>query len=442
MNFNISYLRQLKYVLREVAVIWICLTLVVVNGNSAPMWMPIKLPVAEASSVGMSAKGLGRIDKMIREHVEAGQIQGAVTAIARRGSVIHFSAYGQMDVKEGRAMEHDAIFRMASSSKAVLGVAAMMMIEEGKMRVEGPVSKYIPAFANSKVVEVVKLEKQAVGVPSSKLKKSFGKKVPEYRLVPAKTPVTIHHLLTHTSGLVSGGFGASIADVQKSNSDTLETYIGKLAKVPLDFQPGSKWGYSPRVGLDVVARIIEIVSESTYDQFLRERIFGPLEMNSTYFNLPSNLEAKRVVLNANWAKAKGWGKRTPYFSASGGLSSSAEDYLHFQQMLLNGGELFGRRILSSESVNSMRRNQVGDLFSSGGKKGREGVGFGYTVSVTMDPSTSGDNRGRGSFGWGGAFGTMSWTDPENELVAVIMLQQPHGKTLREFASLLKQAIVD
>ena len=111
-------------------------------------------------------------------------------------------------------------------------------------------------------------------------------------------------------------------------------------------------------------------------------------------------------------------------------------------MLLNGGELFGRRILSSESVNSMRRNQVGDLFSSGGKKGREGVGFGYTVSVTMDPSTSGDNRGRGSFGWGGAFGTMSWTDPENELVAVIMLQQPHGKTLREFASLLKQAIVD
>ena len=413
--------------------------MVVVNGNSAPMWMPIKLPVAEASSVGMSAKGLGRIDKMIREHVEAGQIQGAVTAIARRGSVIHFSAYGQMDVKEGRAMEHDAIFRMASSSKAVLGVAAMMMIEEGKMRVEDPVSKYIPAFANSKVVEVVKPEKQAVGVPSSKLKKSFGKKVPEYRLVPAKTPVTIHHLLTHTSGLVSGGFGASIADVQKSNSDTLETYIGKLAKVPLDFQPGSKWGYSPRVGLDVVARIIEIVSESTYDQF-EERIFGPLEMNSTYFNLPSNLEAKRVVLNANWAKAKGWGKRTPYFSASGGLSSSAEDYLHFQQMLLNGGELFGRRILSSESVNSMRRNQVGDLFSSGGKKGREGVGFGYTVSVTMDPSTSGIIA-VGALLVGEAFGTMSWTDPENELVAVIM-SATTGKTLREFASLLKQAIVD
>lgn len=406
------------------------------------MSKPTKLPVAEASSVGMSANGLGRIDGMIREHIEAGKIQGAVTAIARRGSVVHFSAYGQMDIKEGRAMEHNAIFRMASSSKPVLGVAAMMMIEEGKMRVEDPVSKYIPAFANSKVVVVDKHEKEPIKAPSSKFKKSSGKKVPNHRLVPAKTPVTIHHLLTHTSGLVSGGFGANIANVQKSNSDTLESYIDKLAKVPLDFQPGSKWSYSPRVGLDVVARIIEIVTETPYDQFLRERIFDPLEMNSTYFNLPSNLEAKRVVLNASWAKAKGWGKRTPYFSASGGLSSTAEDYLHFQQMLLNGGELFGRRILSSDSVNSMRRNQVGDLFSSGSKKGREGVGFGYTVSVTMDPSTSGDNRGRGSFGWGGAFGTMSWTDPENELVAVIMLQQPHGKTLREFASLIKQAIVD
>ena len=128
--------------------------------------------------------------------------------------------------------------------------------------------------------------------------------------------------------------------------------------MPLDFQPGTRWSYSPRTGLDVVARVIEIISGSSYDRFLRERIFDPLKMNSTYFNLPETLETKRVVLNADWVKAKGWGRRTNYYSASGGLSSTAEDFLHFQQMLLNGGVLFGHRILSPDSVAMMRKNQI------------------------------------------------------------------------------------
>ena len=214
--------------------------------------------------------------------------------------------------------------------------------------------------------------------------------------------------------------------------------------MPLDFQPGTRWSYSPRTGLDVVGRIIEIVSETPFDEFLRERIFNPLEMNCSYFNLPSDKESKRVVMKGgDWAKLKGWGP-TKYFSASGGLSSAAEGYLHFEQMLLNGGELFGHRLLRPTSVKMMSSNQVGELYSgpTGRKKGKKGMGFGYTVAVTLDPDAAANNRGKGAFGWGGAFGTISWTDPENELLAVIMLQQPHGRTQSDFGKAVRQAIIE
>ena len=181
-----------------------------------------------------------------------------------------------------------------------------------------------------------------------------------------------------------------------------------------------------------------------FDEFLRERIFNPLEMNNSYFNLPSDKESKRVVLKGrDVSKAKGWGP-TKFISASGGLSSAAEDYLHFEQMLLNGGELFGHRLLRPASVKMMSSNQVGDLYSglTGRKKGQKGMGFGYTVTVTLDPNAAANNRAKGAFGWGGAYGTMSWTDPENELVAVIMLQQPRGGMQSDFEKAVQQAIIE
>ncbi len=344
-----------------------------------------------------------------------------------------------MDVKNARTMEPDAIFRMASSTKPVLGVAAMMMIEKGLISPTDPVSKYIPEFASMKVAVLAESGDQDTRLTSSKLKG----KVPEHRLVPVDTPVTIHHLLTHTSGLRSGGLGAAVDSVGRhTKEDTLATYIPKLADVPLDFQPGSRWSYSPGTGLDVMARIIEIVSDRPFDEFLREYVFNPLEMNNSYFNLPSDMESKRVVIQGgDWAKVKGWGA-TKYISASGGLSSSAEDYLHFEQMLLNGGELFGHRLLASKSVALMSSNQVGDLFSTAGKKGKKGLGFGYTVGVTLDSTLAANHRANGAFGWGGAYGTMSWTDPGNELVAVIMLQQPFKGVAVGFGKAVQQAIIE
>jgi CubicO group peptidase (beta-lactamase class C family) len=251
------------------------------------------------------------------------------------------------------------------------------------------------------------------------------------------TPVTIHHLLTHTSGLMSGGLGSAVNPVKRTSEDTLATYTAKLAKVPLDFQPGTRWAYGNAGIHAVVPRIIEIVSETPFEEFVRERVLKPLEMNNSYFNLPSDKESNRVVVVWKGREVKKNNKK-----GGTGLSSTAEDYLHFQQMLLNGGKLFGNQLLRPETVEMMSSNQVGDLYSTAGRKGVKGMGFGYTVSVALDPNVAANNRGTGAFGWGGAGGTMSWTDPENELAAVIMLQQPRGTMQSDFARAILQAIIE
>ena len=396
---------------------------IIPNTSAEPIHTPTKMPMAKAESVGMSTEGLSRIDEMMQEHVDAGHIQGGVTIVARRGKVVHFSTHGEMDVEKGRAMEPDAIFLMASSAKPVIAVATLMLVDEGLISLSDPVSKYIPEFADVKVA--VLADGSEWVYPEEKDKGD----VPEYRLVPVGRPVTIHHLLTHTSGLAFGGPGAA---VQPGPDDTLATYVPKIAKAPLSFQPGTRWGYGNESIHTVMPHIIEIVSETSFNEFMRERVFKPLEMNNSYFNVPSNKESKRVVLKGfDFSMKKGWG----------GLSSAAEDFLHFNQMLLNGGELFGRRLLSPDSVKMMSSNQVGDLFSTAGKgeKAQKGMGFGYAVAITLDPIAAGNHRGKGAFGWGGAGGTSSWADPENELVAVLMLQQERGEN---FAKAVRQAIIE
>lgn len=392
-----------------------------------------EIPVAEAESVGMSTERLLRIDTAMQRHIDAGDIQGAVTAVARRGKVVHFKAHGLMDVEAERPMAEDAVFIMMSSTKPVLGVAAMMMIEEGLIRPSDPVEKYIPEFADMQVA--VLAEPADEDISPFQIDRE---NPPAHRLVPAETPITIQHLLTHTSGLASGGLGSLVAG-RGAERTTLADYIPTLGDMALDFQPGSRWTYSGGTGLDVVARIVEIVSGVPYDEFVQKRIFDPLEMTDTHYNLPPGKASRRVVIPGR--DLSRWMGETTYFSGSYGLSSTAKDYLHFEQMLLNGGELFGHRLLSPRSVAMMGSDHLDGLYR-GFTQTAKGQGFGYTVAVVLDPIAAGSRRSAGAFGWGGAFGTRSWTDPAEELVGVIMLQQPYMPAQYDFENAVRQAIID
>ena len=405
------------------------------TASAEPSHIPKKMPVANAELVGMSTDGLNRIDELMQEHMDLGHIQGGVTVVARRGKVVHFSTHGEMDSIQGRVMETDTIFAIASMTKPVLGVAAMIAIDDGLIKASDAVSTYIPEFADMKVAvrEKTFSAKGKDGTKAKLMVKKKGQK-PEPTLVALESPVTIHHLLTHTSGL-----GKLWQSEKPKKDDTLATYIPRLAQVPLNFQPGTHWEYS--LGLDIVARVIEIVSKTPFDAFVQERVFDPLEMNNTFFHVPNDKKSKAFVYTGTAVrKTKDWFTPTSYVSASAGLSSTAEDFLHFQQMLLNGGELFGQRVLSQDSVDLMSRNQAGDLFEQTGK-GIKGIGMGYTVSVVTDSNLSRNYRGKGSFGWPGATQTDSWTDPENELVAVYFPAKPRGGNVyKDFQKAILQAI--
>ncbi|NKB35207.1 MAG: serine hydrolase [Pseudomonadales bacterium] len=397
------------------------------------------IPWADSpEEVGMSADRLDRINEAMQRHIDAGDIQGAVTAVARRGKLVHFEAHGLMDIENNRPMQEDSIFIMMSSSKPVLGVAAMIMIEEGLIRPQDPVSMYLPEFADMQVAVL------RDPVDENISPRQFDREnPPEHRLVPAKREITIHDLLTHTSGLGTGGLGTLLAPrapFPLPADRTLATEMGRYASGALDFQPGERWSYSGLVGLDVVARIIEIVSEQPFDQFIKERIFDPLDMNNTWFNVPAEYSDRRVVIKDR-DMSPFFDNPTNYFSASAGLNSTAEDYVKFEQMLINGGELFGNRLLSPLSVEMMSSGQAGGLYNGIGRV-QGGLGFGYTVYITEDPVAAGARRGAGAFGWMGAFGTRTWSDPEEEITGVLLLQQPHGRTQYSFENAIQQAIID
>lgn len=396
------------------------------------------IPSARPEDVGMDSDRLRRISDRMAWHIDKGNIQGAVTAVARRGRVVHFEAHGEKDTREHTPLPEDALFRMASSTKPVLGVAAMMMIEEGLIRPSNPVKRFLPEFSD---MQVAVLKDPA----DEDISPNFVQpgKAPAHRLVPAQSDITIHHLLTHTSGLMSSGLGSATTSNTKdrlSPDATLASYIPTLGSVALDFQPGSRWRYSPGTGLDVVARIIEIVSGMDFDTFVRTRIFEPLRMNDTHFNVPEDKAKRRVAIKDREKLFEGRGP-TQYFSASGGLTSTCRDFLHFEQMFAAGGTLFGERLLSPRTISTMTANQTGDLFK--GLYGEQkGMGFGFTVSVVLDPVAADSRRGKGAFGWGGAFGTQSWTDPGDDLTAVLMLQQPHQGAQYDFGNAVQQAIID
>jgi CubicO group peptidase (beta-lactamase class C family) len=400
---------------------------------------------ARPEDVGFSGERLLRIGSVVQRYLDSGQLAGAVTLVGRRGRVAQFEAYGFMDLEAKTPMRRDAIFRIASMSKPVTGVAIMMLAEEGKLRLTDPVSRFLPEFKTMKVAMV----KPGYAAPPAV--QGQAPPIPEYDTVPASREMTIRDLLTHTSGLESGNLGnrlgARIAprDVTK----TLADYVPRLAAVPLDFQPGSQWTYSLLAGMETLSRIVEIASGQTFDRFLEARLFGPLGMSDTGFYVPDGKKPRVATLynrtphGIERGDTPAWLATTTFFSGGGGLWSTAEDYAQFAQMLVNGGELNGHRILGPRTVELMASNHVGDLYSGAGAGARvQGMGFGLSMEVVLDPIRANRHTSTGSFGWDGAFGTHFWVDPKEKLIGVLMVQTPGTGITRDFENAVMQAIVE
>jgi CubicO group peptidase (beta-lactamase class C family) len=391
------------------------------------------LPRTRPEDVGLSSERLARIGPAMQRHIDAGEIAGVVTLVARRGRIAHFEAYGYADIDRRIPMRTDHIFGLASSTKPITAVAILMLVESGAVRLQDPVSKFIPEFAAPPQVAVPK-EGGAEG---------------EYELVPAARPITVADLLKHGSGLMSGGLGQRAAQgtAQRSPQDTLATYVPKLATVPLDFQPGTLWRYSGLAGFDVLSRIVEVASGQPFDEYLREHIFEPLDMRDTAFEYTGR-QAERLA--AVHARRDGKLAATPrdlaqvvYFSGAGGLSATAEDYLQFAQMLLNGGELDGRRLLGPRTVELMTANHTGDMVNGQFGRPARGMGFGLSVQVVLDPIGADLAVSKGAFGWPGGSGVAHWIEPAEELVSIFFIQGGQGGPARQaFENAVRQAIID
>lgn len=398
------------------------------------------VPRGTPDEVGLSAERLTRINDVVQRAMDAETISGAVTLVARQGKIAHFEAHGLMDIEASTPMRADTIFPIASMTKPVTGVAVLMLVEEGLVRLTDPVSKFIPELADPQMAVWQ-------GDPPTRPRNPDA---PEPYTIPAAREITIRDLMTHTSGLGSGGAGSAATQrvAPRRFTDTLATYVRELGDAPLDFHPGTHWAYSGLAGIDTLGRVVEVVSGLTFDEFLRQRIFEPLGMHDTAFT-PAAANADRVVTlygrtddGLERRDVPAWVGTTTLFSGGGGLWSTAEDYLQFAQMLLNKGELGGVRLLGSRTVELMASNHVGDLYAQGGTGGRPGLGFGLTVRVVEDAVLAGDAQSTGSFGWSGAFGTTFWVDPKEDLTAILMVQTPGGTLRGDFANAVRQAIVD
>jgi len=399
------------------------------------------LPSDKPEALGLSSERLQRINLMIQRYMDDGEISGAITMVARRGKVAHFEAQGLMDLEKKTPMRKDAIFRIASMSKPITAVAILMLMEEGRLRLTDPVWQFIPEFKDTKVaIETAPYRPAANGQPARDA---------AYYTMPAERAITIRDLLTHTSGLESGTLGNRIGARMspRNTSLTLEKYVPTLGQVPLDFQPGSRWSYSLLAGMETLGRVVEVASGMTFDQFLKQRLFDPLEMTDTTF-VPSDAQLARAVTLYDGRDGKlvrldtpGWLSTKTLFSGGGGLWSTAEDYLRFGQMLANGGVLNGKRILSPRTVDLLATNHVGDLYTGTG--GRvNGLGFGLGVDVVLDNAASGRRVSNGTFAWGGAFGTYFWVDRKEAIVGVLMVQEPVNSLRTDFQNAVMQAIVE
>ncbi|APG59651.1 serine hydrolase domain-containing protein [Christiangramia salexigens] len=374
---------------------------------------------------GVSSSRLEKIDQMIIEAIEHKEIPGAVGLISRNGKIIYHKTFGTMD-ENGETLVKDDIFRIASQTKAITATAVMMLWEEGRFKLDDPISDYIPEFKDAKILE------------------KFNEADSSFTATPAGKEISIRHLLTHTSGI---GYGmidtddrfrkiyakAGIIDAFTTDSISLETNIKKLAQLPLHHRPGEKLTYSE--GLDVLGYFVEIVSGEPFDKFLKERLFTPLEMNDTYFYIPDSKKDRLVSVqekrNGKWKNLASpaeydvnfpiKGART-YFSGGAGLSSTAKDYAKFLQMYLNKGSYNGKTILSPVTVDLILENHTGDLYGS--KASDYGLAFGGVTELGEKKGGLGTAE---TFYWGGYFNTHYFADPETGLIG-ILLKQTRGET--------------
>jgi CubicO group peptidase (beta-lactamase class C family) len=397
-------------------------------------------PSGKPEDVGLSTKRLERVGELVQRHIAAGSFSGAVTLVARNGRIVHHEAFGQMDLDARKPMVKDGIFRIMSMTKPVIGVATLMMVEEGKIRLTDPVSRFIPEWKDMTV---------GVALPAGPGARAGGPPPaggrgaePRYYTVPIERELTIRDLLTHVNGLVTGPISQSAnRAVAAKPNETLADYIPRLGKVPTDFQPGARWAYSATAAWDTLSRVIEIASGTTIDRFVKQRIFDPLEMKDTTYVEPAG-NPRLVKLYS----------RTPdglrpaqnpafmngvYFSGGGGLLSTATDYAQFALMLANNGELNGVRLLSPRSVDLM-----GSVFVPDTLPGRpRGESFGLSVRVVTDPAARSTYLSEGSFGWSGAFGTHFWVDRREKLIAIALTQTSNQEFLRDFENMVMQSVV-
>lgn len=400
---------------------------------------------ATPESQGFSSERLKRLDREMNNWVDYGWMQGGTALVIRNNKIIYYKAVGFNDKEQKIQMQKDDIFRIASQTKAITSVAIMILFEEGKLLLDDPVSKYIPAFAKQQVLD------------------KFNPADTTYTTVPAKKEITIRELLTHTSGLGYAQIGSREANAiyAKHNltagigvkDDKLLDAMNRLAKLPLMHQPGEKWTYG--LNTDLLGCLVEVISGVSLDQFFRTRIFEPLAMTDTYFTVPKNKAWKLVRLyredsTGKLVKAGGNmlnGKTiTPdyplegstYYSGGAGLSSTIYDYGVFLQMLLNGGIHNGKRILSRNSVRMMTMNQIGDL-----SRGDDKFGLGFQIVTERGSARTPSNPG--TFSWGGAFATSYWVDPKEKMVFLFYRQlqnTTHGDISEKFRSILYGAMND
>ncbi len=398
---------------------------------------------------GLSADRLQRIDDFISEkYIDSGRFPGALTLIARRGEIAHFSAQGLMDVEREKPVTQDTIYRIYSMSKPITSVALMMLYEEGRFQLNDPVSKFLPEWADTEVW--------------------VSGEYPDCKTRPPDRPMSIRDLLSHQSGLTYGNVDTHAVErayknrVQRAGFDGgLAEWSKKLATIPLLYSPGTAWNYS--VSTDLCGYLVEVISGQRFDKYLKERIFEPLGMTDTGFHVAEENHERfagcyepngngEFVLQDD-AATSDYLKQPTYFSGGGGLTGTAMDYFRFCQMLLNGGALDGTRILSRKTIDLMRSNHLpnGATLAERVVAGMwsevkyDGVGFGLGFSILLDTSTAQIAGSVGKYGWGGAASTAFWIDPVEELVFVFMTQLKPSSTYpirRELQVMVNAAIDD
>jgi len=431
---------------RYVTVLSLCFTLIAYTSFAQTHSKVLTVAAPEAG--GFSASRLTRLDSSLNNWVKQKWVNGAVALIARNGKIVFDKAYGYNDVDTKEPLNKNGIFRIASQTKAITTVAVMMLWEEGKFSLDDPVSKFIPGFANEQVLNSLNLKDTT------------------FTLVPAKRPVSIFDLLTHTSGLGYPAIGTAeenavyakyyITGGVGTKGQELGDAMNRLGKLPLFFQPGEKWKYS--LGSDVLGYLVQVWSGMSLEDFFAQRIFKPLNMKDTYFNVPASKGSRLVnfyvgdssgnikkqtavfdgALDMNYPL-----QHTDYFSGGGGLSSTIYDYAIFLQMLLNDGEYNGVRLLAPATVQMMTKNQIGDLtVNIGNSKGSK---FGFGFAVLPENGYSATPRKPGTYAWGGVFSTTYWVDPKEHLLVLLYEQMwgPYvGQTQKLFSALVYQAITN